>query len=357
MDGIKPRIRRIAAIAVLPVAIAALAIAIFIVDTVTDLEIAVAAFYVVVVLISVFTFERRGVLFASASCVALTILSYFLTRRGSPEAGLVNGLISLSAIAATTYLGLRIKSAELATLEARALLAHVGRVTTLGELTASLAHEVNQPLAAVAINGNAAARWLAVEPPNLEETRQAVDRIVKDANRASQVIERVRRLAKRAPPEKAWLDINEVILEVVALTRSEVQSDGISLRVDLSAQVPPVSGDRVQLQQVVLNLMMNAIEALVRVDAGQRDLVIRSSNDDATGVVVEVRDSGNGLDPRTSDRLFDAFYTTKPEGMGMGLAICRAIVAEHGGRIWATQNSPHGAVFAFTLPRGGDRAE
>jgi C4-dicarboxylate-specific signal transduction histidine kinase len=278
------------------------------------------------------------------------VLSFFLTRRGSLETGLVNGLISASAILATTYLALKIKSAEAATLEARAQLAHIGRVTTLGELTASIAHEVNQPLAAVVTNANACSRWLAAQPPNLEEVRQAVERIVKDANRASQVVERVRGLARREPPQKDWLNVNEIILEVIALTQSEVQRDRISLRALLADNLPPVLVDRIQLQQVVLNLTLNAIESMMRVSEGSRELLVTSSQDNVGAVVVSLRDSGSGLDPKEVEHLFDPFHTTKVGGMGMGLAISRSIIEEHGGRIWATPGSPRGAVFQFALP-------
>jgi signal transduction histidine kinase len=196
------RFLRRATSSILPIAVAALAIGIFTIDTLTDLEIAVAVFYVAVVLISVSAFPKRGVMLVSAGCIGLTVLSYILTPTGSPHSGLVNCVISLSAIAATTYLALRIKSAEAAIYEARTQLAHVSRVTALGELTASIAHEVNQPLTAVVTSGNACMRWLAAQPPNLEKARQAVERIVKDASRASEVVGRVRGLAKDLPHRK-----------------------------------------------------------------------------------------------------------------------------------------------------------
>jgi len=343
------RFSAIAPALVLPVVTAALAIAIFVVDTVTDLEIAVAVFYVAVVLMSVSFCRKRGVLLVSLACMGLTVLSYVLTPSGSPHAGLTNGMISLSAIAATTYLALKIQSAEVAIHEARAQLAHIARVTTLGELTASLAHEINQPLAAVVASGSACLRWLAGQPPNLEKAVQAVERIVKDANRASEVIGRVRSLAKRAPPLKDWLDLNETILETIALTRNEIEQNHIALRTQLSNDLPLVMGDRIQLQQVILNLMKNAIESMSAVADGPRELVVSSAPDKSKEVVVAVRDSGVGLDAGQLGRLFDPFHTTKPEGMGMGLTISRSIIEAHGGRVWATQNSPRGAVFQFTL--------
>ncbi len=259
---------------------------------------------------------------------------------------------SLLAIAITTYLSLKIESEKAAAYEARSQLAHVSRVTTLGELTASIAHEVNQPLAATVINGNACLRWLADDPPNLDEARQAVTRLVKDANRASEIIAQVRALTKSSPPEKNWLAINDIILATVSLIESEILQKRVSLRTDLSDDVPPVQGDRVQLQQVILNLILNALEAMSRAAEGARVLTIRSVKNEPKGVLVTVQDTGVGLAPENLDRIFNAFYTSKPDGMGMGLAISHSIIEAHGGRIWAAANSPHGAVFQFTLPGG-----
>ena len=340
----------------LPIVAIALAIAIFIVDTVTDLEIAVAVFYVAVVLMSLSFCRRRGVVLVSAGCMALTVISYFLTPTGSPHSGFVNCMISLSAIAATTYLGLKIKSVEVAALEARAHLAHVGRLTALGELTASIAHEVNQPLAAVVTSGNACLRWLDGQTPNLNKARQSVERIVKDANRASEVVGRVRGLAKRTPPEKDWLNINETILEIIALTRGEIEQNHISLRTQLSDDLPLILGDRVQLQQVLLNLILNGIEAVSAVSDGPREVLITSTKEPSNGVQIAIRDSGIGLEPAKVDHVFDAFHTTKPGGMGIGLTISRSIIEAHGGRIWAAPSGSRGAVFQFTLPSGRDEA-
>ena len=340
----------IAASSILPFATAALAIGIFVFDTVTDLEIAVAVLYVAVVLMSVGFSGKRGVVLVSLGCMALTILSYFLTRGGSPESGLINCGISLLAIGATTFLALKIESAEIVAHEARAQLAHIARVTALGELTASIAHEVNQPIAATVINANASLRWLAAEPPNLEEVRHANERIVNDANRAAEIIARVRGLAKRTRPQKDRLDINEVIQEVVSLTTKEIQDNNVSLNMQLSDDLPPILGDRVQLQQVILNVILNAIEAMNGADEALRELFVSTSREGARGVLVAIHDNGRGLDSTNSDQLFEAFYTTKREGMGMGLAISRSIIEAHGGRIWAGPNTPCGAVFRFALP-------
>jgi C4-dicarboxylate-specific signal transduction histidine kinase len=241
--------------------------------------------------------------------------------------------------------------------EARTELAHVNRVTTLGELAASIAHEVNQPIAAVVTNAGAGLRWLSAQPPNLDEVRLALGRIVTDGGRASEVLDRIRALVKKAPLRQEKLDINDAILEVIALTRSEVQSNSILLRTELSSALPGVPGDRVQVQQVLLNLIVNAIEAMRGANGGRRDLAIRSAYDRTNGVLVSVQDSGPGLDAQSIDRLFRAFYTTKAEGLGMGLAISRSIIEAHGGRLWATPNDGRGALFQFSLPASDDDDE
>ncbi|HZL61761.1 MAG TPA: histidine kinase dimerization/phospho-acceptor domain-containing protein [Pseudolabrys sp.] len=254
----------------LPVAAIVLAAGIFIADTIADLEIAFPAFYTVVVLLAVRFCNKRGVILVGAGCCALTLLSDLLTAAtGSSGIGVINTTISLLAIATTTYLAVKIEAEKEAAYEARSQLAHVGRVTTLGELTASIAHEVNQPLAAAVINGNACMRWLAAEPPNLEEARQAAARLVKDANRASEIIAQVRALTKSSPPKKDWLQINDIILATVSLIESEIRQNQVSLHTDLADDVPPVQGDRVQLQQVILNLVLNALEAMNRTPRGR----------------------------------------------------------------------------------------
>jgi C4-dicarboxylate-specific signal transduction histidine kinase len=234
---------------------------------------------------------------------------------------------------------------------AHAELAHVSRVATLGEMSASIAHEINQPLAAVVNNANACLRWL--ESQNLEAARQSASRIIADGHRAGEIISRIRALANKAPPQKDWLDLNEAILEVIALARSEVHGNRVTLETQLSDDVPRIMGDRIQLQQVILNLINNAIEAMSEADDGPRELRVSSAKGELQGVQVSVRDSGPGLDPDNLDRLFHAFYTTKPQGMGLGLAISRSIIEAHGGRLWATANESRGAVFQFTLPTGG----
>jgi C4-dicarboxylate-specific signal transduction histidine kinase len=229
-------------------------------------------------------------------------------------------------------------------------LAHANRVATMGQLSASIAHEINQPIAAVIANASAGLRWLGARPPELEQVRQALARIVRDGRRAGEVIAHVRALVKKAPPRRDRLDINEAILEVIALTQAELQRNGVRLRTRLSGSLPLVPGDRVQVQQVVVNFILNAVEAMSGADDGARELTIASGADVSNDVFVEVQDSGPGLDPANLDQLFQSFYTTKPDGIGLGLAISRAIVEAHGGRLSATPNEPGGAVFRFTLP-------
>jgi len=235
-------------------------------------------------------------------------------------------------------------------------LAHVSRVMTLGELTASIAHEVNQPLAAIVTNSNACLRWLGGATPNLAEARHAVERIIKDGYRASEVISRVRTLVKKTPPRNDLVDLNEVIVEVLALAQSEARRNHVLLKQDLANGLPPVLGDRVQLQQVILNLIVNGLEAIAKVNEGARELTVSSGKDESDNLFVAVRDSGEGLDQVNLEQVFDAFFTTKPDGMGMGLAICRTIIESHGGRLWAAANPPRGAMFQFSLPPASERA-
>jgi C4-dicarboxylate-specific signal transduction histidine kinase len=229
-------------------------------------------------------------------------------------------------------------------------LAHVTRVTMLGELTASIAHEVNQPLAAAVANAEACLRWLDRETPDIAKARRSVEWVVNDSCRASDVIRRVRALANKADIEKVPLDINSVVNEVIALVQRELFRHRVPLRTELSPSLPMVLADRVQLQQVIINLVMNGIEAMQLVADRPRDLVIGSQQDDARHVLVTVKDFGVGITNENADRLFTAFFTTKAGGMGMGLSICRSIIEAHGGRLWASRNVGPGATFQFTLP-------
>jgi PAS domain S-box-containing protein len=228
-------------------------------------------------------------------------------------------------------------------------LAHMARVTTMGELAASIAHEINQPLAAVVTNGNACLRWMALAEPNLGEVRAAVSAIIKEGRRASDIIARIRALMKKSPPQMTQLHVNDLIREVLVLIKHEVQRNRVMLQTDLTEDPTAVLGDRVQLQQVVLNLLMNALEATNAAVESPKEVLVTSRNE-ASQVIVAVQDSGVGIDPENSNQLFNPFFTTKPQGMGMGLAISRSTIQSHGGRLWAASNPGRGATFQFTLP-------
>jgi C4-dicarboxylate-specific signal transduction histidine kinase len=233
--------------------------------------------------------------------------------------------------------------------QAQADLARVNRVTTMGELTASLAHEVNQPIAATLTNANTCLRWLARDVPDLEEARAAAMRIVKDQTRAADIVSRIRLGFKKGIHQQELIDVNEIIREMIVLLRGETTRYSISIRTELAADLPQVLGDRVELQQVLMNLMMNGIDAMKEVD-GSRELAIKSQRAEKEGLMMSVTDTGVGLPPQQEEQIFHAFFTTKPHGTGMGLRISRSIVESHGGRLWAADNPPRGASFHFTLP-------
>lgn len=322
---------------------------VFIADTVTRLEIAVAVFYVLVILLAVWLLPRRGVVLSAATSIVLTLLSMAITAWGERmhESGFINGAISIAAIGITTLLALKLVAAQAAAHEARAQLLRVARIRSLGELTTSIAHEVNQPLAAISASANAALRWLRMEPPNLERAERTAERIVLDAERASEVITRVRRLSRNEAPQRQALDINAILLESVSLARGEIDRHDIALSVDLEEGLPPVLADPVQLQQVLGNLILNAIEAMD--GAPRRHLAIRSQHAPG-GVAFAVTDSGPGLGPEVRAHLFDAFWTTKEGGTGLGLTLCRAIVEAQGGTIEVASPEGAGASFRVSLP-------
>jgi C4-dicarboxylate-specific signal transduction histidine kinase len=244
--------------------------------------------------------------------------------------------------------------AELALQEAQAELAHVARALTVGELATSIAHEVNQPLAAIVTNAEACLRWLSGKTPSLREAEESLALIVRDGNRASEVIRRIREFLKKDSQQYEMLDINNVVKEAVALGRAELTKGQVGLRIELSNELPPVRGDRIQLQQVILNLMMNGREAMASIADRPRELSVISGKSGLDSIVVAVRDSGAGIEGQKVDQMFDAFFTTKPTGLGMGLSISRSIIEAHGGRIWAALNEDQGLTVQFSLPAGGE---
>src|SRR6266403_2099823 len=248
------------------------------------------------------------------------------------------------------------KHAEETLRQAQAELARVSRVTTMGELTASLAHEVNQPIAAAVTNANTCLRWLARDHPDVEEARAAASRIVKDATRAADIVGRIRLLFKKGAAQRELVDVNEVIGEMIVLLRGEATRHNILVRTELAAELPAVMGDRVQLQQVLMNLMINGMDAMKDVDRA-RELAVKSQKAENEQVLVCVSDTGVGLPVQQADQIFKAFFTTKPQGTGMGLSISRSIIETHGGRLWATDHSPCGASFCFSLPTKAEASE
>jgi C4-dicarboxylate-specific signal transduction histidine kinase len=242
------------------------------------------------------------------------------------------------------------RRSEEALSQVRSELAHVARVTSLGALTASIAHEVNQPLSGIVTNASTCLRMLAADPPNIEGARETARRTIRDGNRASEVITRLRALFSKQDATPAAVDLNEATREVLALARSELQRHRVLLRADLVDDLPPVTGDRVQLQQVILNLLLNAAEAMRGVDDRPRQVVIRTARDADDRVRLSVQDAGVGFAPEAINKLFESFYTTKRDGMGMGLSVSRSIIENHQGRLWATPHDGPGATFAFSIP-------
>jgi signal transduction histidine kinase len=321
-----------------------------------------SAGFTLLVLISLLSLTGRYFDSILLSVVAILCLDYFvIPPLFSLDIGDPGDAVALTAFLTTSLIitGLTARMRKMAAEElrqTRTALARFARVATIGELTASIAHEVNQPLAGVVSSANACLRWLASDPPNVEKAQQSANRIIRDANRASQVVQRVRNLIKNTPPQKAWVDINAAVQEVSLLTRYEIEQNRIALTTRLPDDLPPVWADRIQLQQVFLNLIGNAVDALKTVGSGPRELLISTERDAAGFVLSAVRDSGPGLDEARLHDIFDPFYTTRSDGMGMGLAISRSIIEAHGGHLWAEPDHKSGAdqrggaLFQFTLP-------
>ena len=242
------------------------------------------------------------------------------------------------------------RKAQLALMKTQAALAHLSRVLTMGELTSSIAHEVNQPLTAVVTNGHACMEWLSANPPDLREARESAARIIQDGTRAGKVLGHIRSLFRKEAPARDWLNMNDVIQELIVFLRGEAMSQRISLRMDLARDLPSVRGDRVQLQQVVLNLIINGIEAMRGIANRPREIWIRSCSEDSAGARIIVEDAGVGLSPEIAEKIFQPFFTTKDQGIGMGLSISRSIVESHAGRLWAASGASGGATFQFTIP-------
>ncbi|MBB5699162.1 sensor histidine kinase [Sphingomonas yantingensis] len=335
-----------------PVLIALLIAAIFVVDTLTDLEIAVAVFYVIPVLLSARALRRRSVMALALACVGLTLVSSLLTREGSWEAGAVNLAISGVAILITASLALRLLAAEAAFGEARAQLIRVSRVSNLGELAGSIAHEVNQPLGAIAATAAAATRWLAADTPQVEEARASLERIAADARRAGEIVTRIRRLSQRRPAARERVDLNDVARETVALARREIEKAGVKVIVVLSEPLPPVMGDSIQLQQVAGNILANALDAVAAIAPDRRvvEVLTRALPDDR--VMLRISDSGGGIAPADMPHIFDSLWTRKDGGTGLGLTIAQTIVESHGGHIAASSGRDgSGTCIQIILPQ------
>ena len=322
---------------------------IFSLDSVTSYEIAVSVFYAGVILTAAPILSRKALMALSGACTAITLLSFAITVQGDYRAGLVNMTISIVSILITAHLVLKMEAARAAAHDAQARLLRIARVKSLEGLTTSIAHEVNQPLAAIVTSGNACQRWLGQEPPNVDKAREALQRILADATRAGDIIARVRSLTKGEPPQRQTFDFNEAAREVIALSQDEMARTGIVLEVDLAPGLPMALADRVQVQQVIGNLLLNAIEATAPAPPARRTIRL-SSTCEAAMIVFSVRDSGTGLAEGVHDRLFEAFWTTKAQGIGVGLSISRTIVEANGGHISAESNESAGALFWFSVP-------
>lgn len=324
---------------------------IFVADTLTDYAVAAAVFYTLVILAAVRLLPARTVVALACVCVALTALSFYLTPSGAYRVGLINSGISMLAIGIATYLALKMESAKSAAQQAQAQMLRLARISSLGELTASIAHEVNQPLAAIVTSGNACQRWLSQQPPNLDKAGLALERMLSDAHRASEIIARVRSLTRSEPPRRVRFDLNQAVQEVLDLSRAELERHGVAVVLRLDADLPAVLADGVQVRQVVGNLVLNAMESMAAGAAVGRELRVTSAPSEPGNIVCSIADTGAGLAPGMGEHLFDAFWTSKDGGVGLGLTISRNIIEANGGRIWAEPQPGGGARFHFSLPQ------
>lgn len=334
-------------------ALIAVMAAIFLLDTVTDYAVAAACFYAAVILTASRTMAARGLITLAVTCVALTALSFALTRFGTYRIGLVNSVIGMLVIIITTYLALKMEAAKAAVQDAQARLLRVARASTVGELTTSIAHEVNQPLAAIASSAEACQRWLAQDPPNVDRARQTVARILADAHRAGDVIARIRGLTQGAAPQRTIFDLNQAAEEMLALSRSELDRQGVTVALQLDPALPLIQADRVQVQQVIGNLILNAVDAMAAAPVADRRLSLLTRRE-GMRASLSVRDRGAGLPADAPERVFDAFWTTKPHGLGLGLSLSRSMIEANGGNIRAERPPEGGACFRFDLPIATD---
>lgn len=334
--------------------ITALTVAIFITDVLTDWAIAVAVLYVVPILLSLRTAPRRRVIWLAAMCCMLTVLGSPLGRYGPVQAGMVNVGISLTAILTTTHLGLKMLASEIDFYEARAHLIRLSRISNLGDLAASIAHEVNQPLAVLSSSAAACRRWLNADPPDLTHARRSLDRIVVEATRAADVLNGVRRLAAGRQTSSSWTDIGDVVIHSVNVARAEISRNGIALTLELSDGLPQLHIDRIQIQQVMINLLLNAIESLAQSTpvGGEISIVCHCHGG---SISVEVTDNGAGLSRAAQRHLWEPFWTEREGGTGLGLTMSRAIAEAHRGTLDWRSNDAGGAVFILKLPIGDGR--
>jgi signal transduction histidine kinase len=339
---------------VLPVAAVITALAIFVFDAVTPPDCVVSGLYVLVVMMAGRFCRGSRLLLVCAGCAGLTLLSELVSHLISPARaqegyiGALDATVSIIAVGVSGYLVLRGQAAEATLMRAQTDLARISRITTMGELTASIAHEVNQPIAAVVTNAGACLRWLAADEPDLGKVRAAATRIMRDGARAADIIKRIRLVFGKGEATRASVDLNQLARETVGLLTAETARYGASVRMDLKVDLPSVTGDPVQLQQVMLNLLLNGLEAM-KATTGPRELTVTSDLTGGGEAMFGIADTGIGLPPGEDERVFDPFFTTKPEGTGMGLSISRSIIEAHQGRLWARANAPKGSVFMFAL--------
>jgi C4-dicarboxylate-specific signal transduction histidine kinase len=329
-------------------------VAIFIIDTLTDYEIAIAIFYSVLIIAVIRYLDKQFAMLFCGGCMALTLLSFYLTKQGTPDAGLLNCAISLAVIGITTYLSFKLLAAQTAAHEAQAQLLRMSRIAGAAELTGSIAHEINQPLTAITASANACVRWLDQTPPNIDKARNSAERTVADANRVASIVTHIKLLGQGKTPVKHLIHLDTLINQVIELSGPSMQAHGILLDIDLQTPQYQINANRVQIEQVIGNLILNAIDAMADTPAQIRQLSIATHpSDDNSTIQLSITDNGYGIDSTARTHLFDAFWTTKTDGMGLGLSISRTIIEAHDGTITASNNTPTGAILTITLPVAG----